>query len=38
MGDSTRVGEEVVGDDTSSFGGVEAEGLLDGGGVWSSGV
>lgn len=37
MGDSTRVGEEVVGD-TSSFGGVEAEGLLDGGGVWSSGV
>lgn len=37
VGDSTRVGEEVVGD-ASSFGGVEAEGVLEGGGVWSPGV
>lgn len=37
MGDSTGGGEDVVGD-TSSFGGVEAEGVLNAGGFCSSGV
>lgn len=35
--DSTGGGEEVGGD-TSSFGGVEAEGVLNAGGLWPSGV